>query len=47
MITPQQVEKRLFDLSQEIDEAHNDLVQAEQEFHLPRHTMKSQWLNLV
>ena len=33
MITPQQVEKRLFDLSKEMDEAHGNLVQAEQEFH--------------
>ena len=33
MITPQQVEKRLFDLSKEMDEAHADLVGAEQEFH--------------
>jgi outer membrane protein TolC len=33
VITPQQVEKRLFDLSKEMDEAHSDLVQAEHEFH--------------
>ena len=33
MITPQQVEKKLFDLSQEMDKAHGDLVAAEYEFH--------------
>ena len=32
MITPQQVEKSLFDLSKEMDDAHADLVQAEHEF---------------
>jgi len=33
-ISPQQIEKRLFDLSKEMDEAHSDLVNAEHEFHL-------------
>lgn len=33
MITPAQVEKRLFELSKEIDEAHNDLIDSEQLFH--------------
>jgi hypothetical protein len=33
MITPMQVEKRLFELSKEIDEAHNDLIDSEQLFH--------------
>lgn len=33
MITPAQVEKRLFDLSKEIDEAHDDLINAESEYH--------------
>ena len=32
-VTPAQVEKRLYDLSKEIDEAHNDLIDAEQLFH--------------
>jgi RecG-like helicase len=32
MITPAQIEKRLFDLSKEIDEAHADLVTAETKF---------------
>ena len=31
-ITPVQIEKRLVDLSKEIDEAHIDLVEAENEF---------------
>lgn len=34
MITPQQIEKRLFDLSKEMDEAHFELVKAEQQFHM-------------
>ena len=33
MITPAQVEKRLAQLSKEIDEAHNDLIDSEQFFH--------------
>jgi multidrug resistance efflux pump len=33
MITPAQVEKRLYDLSKEIDEAHEDLVNAESGYH--------------
>ena len=33
MITPQQIEKRLHDLSLEMNQAHNDLVEAEHEFH--------------
>jgi len=33
-ITPVQIEKRLVDLSTEIDEAHIDLVEAENEFHI-------------
>lgn len=32
-ITPMQVEKRLTDLSREIDEAHKDLVDAESKYH--------------
>lgn len=32
-LTPMQVEKRLVDLSIEIDEAHKDLVSAEQVYH--------------
>ena len=33
MITPAMVEKRLHDLSKEIDSAHDELVTAEQTFH--------------
>jgi multidrug resistance efflux pump len=33
MITPAQVEKRLYELSKEIDESHQDLVNAESEYH--------------
>ena len=33
MITPAQIEKRLYELSKEIDEAHEALVQAESEYH--------------
>jgi len=29
VVTPAQIEKRLYDLSKEIDEAHNELVEAE------------------
>jgi hypothetical protein len=32
-LTPMQVEKRLVDLTKEVDEAHNDLIDAEQLFH--------------
>lgn len=32
-LTPMQVEKRLVDLTREVDEAHNDLIDAEQLFH--------------
>ena len=32
-LTPMQVEKRLLDLSKEIDEAHKDLINAEQVYH--------------
>ena len=34
MITPAKVEARLVELSKEIDEAHTDLVEAENEFHI-------------
>lgn len=32
-LTPMQVEKRLVDLTKEVDEAHKDLVAAEQVYH--------------
>lgn len=32
-ITPERVESRLYELSKEIDEAHRDLVEAEQNYH--------------
>lgn len=32
-ITPERVESRLYELSKEIDEAHKDLVNAEQQYH--------------
>lgn len=32
-LTPMQVEKRLVDLTREVDEAHNDLIDAEQVYH--------------
>lgn len=32
-LTPMQVEKRLLDLAKEIDEAHRDLIGAEQVYH--------------
>jgi outer membrane protein TolC len=32
-LTPMQVEKRLLDLSKEIDEAHKDLIASEQVYH--------------
>ena len=34
MVTPLQVEQRLVELSKEIDEAHVDLVEAENEYHI-------------
>ena len=36
MITPAQVEKRLVELSKELDEAHTDLIEAENEFHISK-----------
>lgn len=33
-LTPMQVERRLIDLSKEIDEAHQDLVNAENTYHI-------------
>lgn len=35
-LTPMQVEKRLLDLSKEIDEAHKDLVSAESSYHVAK-----------
>lgn len=35
-ITPMQIEKRLTDLSREIEEAHNQLVSAEQTYHMTK-----------
>ena len=35
-LTPQQVERRLLDLSKEIDESHNDLTSAEQTYHVAK-----------
>lgn len=35
-ITPMQIEKRLTDLSREIEEAHNQLVLAEQTYHMTK-----------
>jgi outer membrane protein TolC len=35
-VTPMQVEKRLTDLSKEIDEAHKDLVAAEHAYHVAK-----------
>lgn len=35
-LTPQQVERRLLDLSKEIDESHNDLISAEQTYHVAK-----------
>lgn len=32
-LTPMQVEKRLVDLTKEVDDAHKDLVSAEQNYH--------------
>lgn len=33
VVTPQQIEQRLYDLSKEVDNAHKDLVEAEMRFH--------------
>jgi hypothetical protein len=33
VVTPQQIEARLYALSKEVDEGHENLVQAEQSFH--------------
>ena len=33
VVTPQQIESRLYTLSKEVDQAHQDLVEAEREFH--------------
>ena len=35
-LTPQQVERRLLDLSKEIDESHQELVTAEQTYHVAK-----------
>ena len=35
-ITPQKVEQRLYELSKEIDESHDDLVNAENEYHVAK-----------
>lgn len=39
-VTPMQVEKRLTDLSKEIDEAHKDLVTAEHAYHTAKATFE-------
>lgn len=33
VVTPQQIESRLYTLSKDVDQAHQDLVEAELEFH--------------
>lgn len=33
VVTPQQIESRLYALSKEVDQAHQDLVDAERQFH--------------
>lgn len=33
VVTPQQIESRLYTLSKEVDQAHQDLVEAERQFH--------------
>ena len=33
VVTPQQIESRLYTLSKEVDQAHLDLVEAERQFH--------------
>lgn len=35
-LTPQQVERRLLDLSKEIDESHDNLTSAEQTYHVAK-----------
>lgn len=35
-LTPQQVERRLLELSKEIDESHQDLMSAEQTYHVSK-----------
>lgn len=35
-LTPMQVERRLLDLSKEIDESHSDLISAESKFHVAK-----------
>lgn len=39
-LTPMQVEKRLVDLTREVDEAHNDLIDAEQVYHSTKATLE-------
>jgi len=39
-LTPMQVEKRLLDLSKEIDEAHKDLINAEQVYHTAKASLE-------
>ena len=39
-LTPMQVEKRLVDLTREVDEAHNDLIDAEQLFHTTKASLE-------
>lgn len=39
-ITPMQIEKRLTDLSREIEEAHKDLINAEQVYHVAKATLE-------
>ncbi len=33
VVTPAQIEARLYALSKEVDDAHNDLVEAEADYH--------------
>lgn len=39
-LTPMQVEKRLLDLSKDIDEAHKDLVASEQVYHTSKASLE-------
>ena len=39
-LTPMQVEKRLIDLSKEIDDAHKDLINAEQVYHTAKASLE-------
>ena len=39
-LTPMQVEKRLVDLTKEVDEAHNSLVNAEQVYHTSKASLE-------